>query len=236
MNVEITTRHGQMILPYTQDHIARALITSGEYEWYVVAILQQLLKGQTTGIFLDIGTNLGTVTLPMARDFPEMTVHSFEIQPFLIDALQTNLALNNLTNVVIHQQGLGNQPETICIRQPDYTQAGNVGALSLNPKVQEHSDIAVGHGDEISVDVVPLDSIEFDQPIRVIKLDVEGYEQLVIQGALETLKKNNYPPIVYELWSYNAWWNEERAHLEKFLNELGYQVQKIDDTGIAIYQ
>lgn len=236
MSTEVTTRHGRMILPYTQDHIASALINSGEYEWYVIDILQQLLKDQTTGIFLDIGTNLGTVTLPMARDFPGMTVHSFEIQPFLIDALKQNLTLNNLTNVVIHEHGLGNKVDHITIRQPDYTQAGNVGALSLSPKVQAHSDIAVGHGDEIAVDVVPLDSIAFDQPVRVIKLDVEGYEQLVIEGALETLKKNNYPPIVYELWGYNAWWNEERAQLEQFLNSLGYQVQKIDDTGIAIHQ
>lgn len=234
MTMPINTRHGQMSLPYTQDHIARELINRGEYEWYVIEIINHLLKGQTTGIFLDIGTNLGTVTLPIARDYPGMTVHSFEIQPFLINTLKQNLELNNLTNVVIHEHGLGNKVDHITICGPDYTQAGNVGALSLNPKVQEHSDIAVGHGDEISVDVVPLDTIEFDQPIRVIKLDVEGYEQLVIEGALDTLKKHNYPPIVYELWGYNAWWNEERAQLEQFLNSLGYTVTKIDDTGIAI--
>ena len=235
MTVEINSRHGRMILPYTQDHIARELINTGAYEWYVVEILQRLLQGQTSGIFLDIGTNLGTVTLPMARDFPGFTIHSFEIQPFLISALKTNLELNNLKNVVIHEHGLGNRQDTITIRQPDYTQAGNVGALSLNPKVREHSDIAVGHGDEITVNVVPLDSVEFDQPIRAIKLDVEGYEQFVIEGGLETIKKNNYPPIVYELWGYNAWWNEERAELEKFLNSLGYTVSKFDDTGIAIH-
>lgn len=232
----INTRHGRMQLPYTQDHIARELIGTGEYEWYVVEILQQLLKGQTTGAFLDIGTNLGTVTLPIARDFPGFEIHAFEIQPFLIATLRTNLEINHLTNVTIHEHGLGNKQNTITIRQPDYTQAGNVGALSLNPKVQQHSDIAVGHGEFITVNVVPLDTIEFDQPIRAIKLDVEGYEQLVIEGALATLKKHNYPPIVYELWGYNAWWNEERAELEAFLNSLGYQIQKIDDTGIAIHQ
>jgi FkbM family methyltransferase len=231
----VKTRHGQMMLPYTQDHIARELINTGAYEWYVVEILQHLLKDQTSGIFLDIGTNLGTVTLPMARDFPGFKIHSFEIQPFLISALKTNIELNGLTNVIVHEHGLGNKQDTITICEPDYTQAGNVGALSLNPKVREHSDIAVGHGDEISVNVVPLDTIDFDQPIRAIKLDVEGYEQFVIEGALETLKKNNYPPIVYELWGYNAWWNEERVELEKFLNSLGYKVNKIDDTGIAIH-
>jgi len=236
MKVQVTSRHGKMILPYTQDHIAQELINRGEYEWYVIEILQHLLSKQTNGIFLDIGTNLGTVTLPMARDFPGMTVHSFEIQPFLIDALRTNLELNGLTNVVIHEHGLGNKQDTVVIKQPDYTQAGNVGALSLSEKVREHSNIAVGHGDEITVTVVPLDTINFDQPIHAIKLDVEGYEQLVIEGALETLKKNNYPPIVYELWGYNAWWNEERAQLEHFLNTLGYKVNKVDDTGIAIRQ
>jgi FkbM family methyltransferase len=225
-----------MILPYTQDHIARELITTGQYEWYVVEILQQLLKNHTSGIFLDIGANLGTVTLPIARDFSGIQTHSFEIQPFLISALRTNLDLNKLTNVVIHEHGLGDQVDTITIQLPDYTQAGNVGALSLSPKVRAHSDIAVGHGDSVTVNVVPLDSIKFDQPIRAIKLDVEGYEQLVVAGAIGTLKHNNYPPIVYELWGYNAWWNEERVQFEQFLNSLGYTVTKVDDTGIAVHQ
>lgn len=230
----LDTRHGKMLLPYTQDHIAQSLINTGSYEWYVIEIVQHLLNPHSAGIFLDIGTNLGTVTLPVARDFPHIAVHSFEIQPFLISALKKNIELNKLTNVTIHEHGLGDKLDTITIRQPDYTCAGNVGALSLNPKVQAHSDIAVGHGDEIVINVAPLDSIEFDQPIRAIKLDVEGYEQLVIEGALETLKKHNYPPIVYELWGYNAWWNSERAQLEDFLNSLGYCVTKIDDTGIAV--
>jgi len=229
----INTRHGQMILPYTQDHIAQSLIRTAEYEWYVIEILRYLLQQHDDGIILDIGANLGTVTLAMARDYPKFEVHAFEVQPLLVETLKQNLDLNNLRNVTIHEHGLGDAPDTINLRLPDYTQAGNVGALTLNPMVQEHSDISVGHGEETQIQILPLDSLTFDHPIRVIKLDVEGYEQKVLEGALETLKKHNYPPIVYELWGYNSWWNEEALRLEEFLHGLGYKIAKVDDTGIA---
>jgi FkbM family methyltransferase len=233
MTEPIKTRHGKMLLPYTQDHIARELIATGEYEWYVVEILKYLIHDQPGGIVLDIGTNLGTVTLPLARDFPGFEIHSFEIQPLLINTLKKNLELNQLTNVVIHEHGLGNQEDIITIREPVYTEADNVGALSLDPKVWQHSDISIGHGDKIDIMVKTLDSLTFDQPIRAIKMDVEGYELRVLEGAAETLRQHNYPPIVYELWGYNAWWNDERAKLEKFLNDMGYKISKFDDTGIA---
>ena len=235
MKYQVTTRHGQMILPYANDYIAQQLISNGEYEWYVVDIIKQLSQGHDTGIILDIGANIGTMCLPLARDFPNYQIHAFEIQPRLLKTIKENIQLNGLTNIVLYEHGLGNIVDIISIRQPVYDSATNIGALSLNPLVWEHSDISVGHGDAIDINVVPLDSIKFDIPIRCIKLDVEGYERLVIEGAVETLKQHNYPPIVYELWGYNAWWKEEAKKLKDLLIQLGYtDFKQIDDTGIAI--
>lgn len=227
------TKHGLMQIDYAQDYISQRLINTGEYEWYVVDIVKSLCRPFTQGIFLDIGANQGTVTLPIARDFPSYTVHSFEIQPAMLSCLQRNVDLNNLKNVVIHTFGLGDAENIITVAQPDYAQAENIGAFSLNPMVWQNSDISQGHGDQIEVKIIPLDSIKFDQPIRCIKLDVEGFEKMVLQGAYHTLKQHNFPPIVYELWSYNPWWNEQAREIEAMLISMGYQIKKIDDTGIA---
>ena len=99
MKVEINSKHGRMVLPFNGDYIAQQLINYGEYEWYVVEIIKQLSQGYDTGIILDIGTNIGTVSLPLARDFPKYQIHSFEIQPVLIETIKENIALNNLTNI-----------------------------------------------------------------------------------------------------------------------------------------
>lgn len=233
MSQIIDTRHGKMSIAHENDYISQHLINSGEYEWYIVEILTELAKGCDTGSILDIGANIGTVSLPLARQFPQYTVHAFEVQPMLVNNIRENIALNNLENITIHAYGLGSADRTVSLNQPDYDHATNIGAFSLNPLVWKHSDWAQGKGSKINFAIKPLDSVTIDQPIRCIKIDVEGYEQMVLEGALETLKRHNYPPIVYELWSYNEWWRPAAEELEKFLSMLGYQIEKINDTGIA---
>lgn len=223
-----------MSIKLPNDYISKQLISHGQYEWYVIEILERLAGGHSTGTVLDIGANQGTVTLSMAQLFPQYQIHSFEIQPVMVATIQENLQLNDLTNVTVHAHGLGDVAKTVTLPQPDYHTSENAGAFSLNPKVWKHSDMSIGQGQDITVDLVTLDSMNFEHPIRCIKLDVEGYEQKVIEGALKTLKKHNYPPIVYELWGYNPWWNESAEQLRIMLNKLGYQIQQVDDTGIAI--
>lgn len=231
----VNTKHGKMEISLPNDYISKQLLQHGEYEWYVIDILKQLSGNYTNGTILDIGGNQGTVTLSMAKLFPHYHIHTFEIQPVMLEIITQNLALNNLKNVTVHATGLGNVAKTISVAQPDYNTSENAGAFSLNPMVWSHSDMSVGHGSTIEVELVTLDSLTFDAPIRCIKLDVEGYEQLVLEGAVDTLKEHNYPPIVYELWGYNPWWNDCAEQLRLMLTKLGYQIQRIDDTGIAIH-
>lgn len=236
MKLQLTTRHGVMALHYPQDYIAQQLLSRGEYEWYIIDIIKSLCQGKGSGTILDIGANIGTVTVPIAAMLPDCKVHAFEIQPGMITNLAENLQLNNITNVTIHNYGLGNETQTILVTENNYESANNIGAFSLNPLVWANSDISFGtSANKISVDVKPLDTVNTDSPILCIKLDVEGYELMVLKGALTTLKNNNYPPIVYEAWAYNPWWAESAAELQQFLKDLGYNLQQVDDTMIATH-
>lgn len=235
MTLPVETRHGKMILPYTNDLISQKLRSSGEYEWYVVETIHRLSRGHDNGIILDVGANFGTISLPLARDFPGYEIHAFEIQPTLIQIIKENIKINELTNIILHEHGLGDISDIITIRQPLYESATNLGAFSLNPLVWKHSAVSVGQGDMISVTISPLDNIKFDLPIRCIKLDVEGYESKILEGAVDTLRHHDYPPIVYEMWTYNSWWRKEAKKLTDLLKSLGYSLQRIDDTGIATH-
>jgi FkbM family methyltransferase len=233
---QITTRHGEMIIRYENDYISKQLLSAGEYEWDVVEAVALLCKGHKTGIVLDIGANVGTITLPIARMFPQYHVHAFEVQPTVAEVLRENIAANKLTNITVHCIGLGDKACVMEITQPNYEKAHNIGAFSLNEFVHENSIESRMTGDKISVNVRTLDSMPANSPIRCIKLDVEGYERFVLEGAVETLKQHRFPPIVYELWSYNPWWKEESDKLDKFLIGLGYKLQKVgSDTGIAVH-
>lgn len=230
------TRHGIINIRYPNDYISKQLLLTGEYEWYVVNLVANLCSEHSTGAVLDIGANIGIVSLPIAKQFPNYRVYAFEAQSLVAEMLTENINLNNLTNISVASYALGETDGTIELAHPDYNTAENIGAFSLDSFVQGVSNIARGHGEVNSIPIKTLDSIEFNEPIRCIKLDVEGYEERVLRGGLETLKKHNYPPIVYELWSYNHWWKDNAASLKNLLLSLGYQIAVFDDTAVAIHQ
>lgn len=232
----IDTRHGRMAIHHANDYISRSLLSSKQYEWYVVEIINQLCFPGLPGTVLDIGANIGTKCLPIAAKFPQHQIHCWELQPHVADMLEENIALNNLSNIVLHRCGLGNRSQTITIKQPVYESTENIGAFSINPLVHNHSDISRGNGDEIEVEIKCLDSYHFDLPIQCIKLDAEGSELAILEGAVETLRAHKYPPIVYELWSYNPWWAEEAKKIDSLVRSLGYSVQRFDDTAVCIQQ
>jgi hypothetical protein len=95
---------------------------------------------------------------------------------------------------------------------------------------------------KIKVQVKTLDSFNLTN-IGFIKIDVEGFEKEVLEGSLETLMKNNYPPIVFESWG--DWKEKEgvkasqiRKELFLFLKQIGYNINPCleqKDMYIAIY-
>lgn len=68
---------------------------------------------------------------------------------------------------------------------------------------------------------------EYDcQNVGLIKVDVEGAEEKVLRGGLGTIVRNNYPPILFELWDvdFRGMTQEKHDSLENFLTSLGYEI------------
>jgi hypothetical protein len=77
-----------------------------------------------------------------------------------------------------------------------------------------------------------LDFLTCDN-IRLIKIDVEGHELEVLQGGFETIKRNNYPPIIFEAWTWKPWYQEKRQEVFKYLTDLGYKIQELGENNLA---
>ena len=76
-----------------------------------------------------------------------------------------------------------------------------------------------------------LDSFELNN-IGFIKMDVEGFEKEVLMGAIQTLKRSNYPNILFECWG--EWKEREgvpaikiKKELFEYLESFGYKIIQV---------
>ena len=85
-----------------------------------------------------------------------------------------------------------------------------------------------------------LDDFVFDN-IGLIKVDVEGMEEKVLRGGLSMIKRNNYPPILFECWDVGVYGMTQEKHdsLFNFLKGLGYEILEYwgdSETHLAIHK
>jgi FkbM family methyltransferase len=160
-------------------------------------------------VFVDIGAHVGTYSFMLAP-FASHT-WSFECTPRTFCCLAANIALHGLEDKVsLRHCALGEAcgETTIVVRSGDG--GGNGRALG------DHRDDGCGR---LVAELRTLDSFNINN-IGLIKIDVEGFEKNVLAGALATLERCNYPPIVFEAWG-------AEADVFEFLSGLGYRYQKI---------
>ncbi len=71
--------------------------------------------------------------------------------------------------------------------------------------------------------IVTLDGFKFPRKVDFLKIDVEGMELQVLQGAQQLLTDSGFPPIMLEAWGF-SWFKEQREALIAYLEGMGYQL------------
>jgi FkbM family methyltransferase len=142
-------------------------------------------------IALDAGANIGLVAIPIARALQSRNglVHAFEVQRMLFYALCGSVALNDLENLIVHNKALGMTVGTLGLSAVDYAKPQDFGLFSL---------IDQGMQPATNIDVVTIDSLNLPR-LDFLKIDVEGMEIAVLNGARRSIE--NYNPWVWvEYW------------------------------------
>jgi FkbM family methyltransferase len=135
---------------------------------------------------IDIGANYGLMSYNMSPYFEQ--VSSFEIVPELNKCFKQNMQKFDIRNVNIYNCGLGDKEKEVAI---------DFDPLST---FRTHVD----KDTKGSIKIKTLDSYNFGN-VDFIKMDVEGYEPLVVKGGIKTIEKFK-PVILYE----------QKGHAERF--------------------
>ena len=143
------------------------------------------------GAFLDVGANIGFWTGPASRTFG--SVHAFEPDPGLADALRRNVA----SNVTVHELALSDHEGEGRFMVPVFENKEISTRSSLEANANPGLALI-----ERRVRLARLDSLGLTG-VDAIKIDVEGHEAAVIAGAAATIARER-PTLIVEI--------EERHH------------------------
>ncbi len=207
----VDCRHGRFLVNPHDIYLGRAMIMYGEYGEIEWQILDQLLGGKDA---IEVGANIGTHTISMAKKLASMgrRLLAIEPQPVVFQNMCANLALNGLFNVLAENAACSDTQGWLTFEAPNYEQDNNSGGVSMREDGSGSQRVRSARLD----DLVPPG---FD--VGLIKIDVEGFEQRVLEGATSTIAQSR--PILYLendriekskaliewLWDagYKLWWH-----------------------------
>ena len=206
-------------------------VRSGGYEKELQSLSSELIRDFTDGIVIDIGANLGSYIVPLAKQHSHLQFEAFETQRIIYYQLCANTFLNRLSNVYAHNVGISNETRITSYVLPNYSEETNIGAFSIDFDTRLKDYEVKSEGVTERMIIIPLDAMQYEK-IRLIKIDVEGHELQVLQGAEHTLRENNYPPIIFESWTWK--FPEKRRAVFDHLENLGYKITQIGQNNLAV--
>lgn len=141
---------------------------------------------------VDVGANIGTISLALAKKIEgQGQIYAFEPHPRIYSYLENNIKLNKQNQCILtHCTALGEK----------------AGTMFFSDKSDDTNN-QLGTEGKLKVAIQMLDEvIPYKQPISLLKIDVEGFEYQVLQGASRVLEQTDfiYLECIPEMLSLNG--------------------------------
>lgn len=222
-HVVITLDCGFKLRLRTNDLLGYRLVREQQFEPSVRQAIRTIIKPGMTA--LDIGANLGYYSLELSRLVGSTgTVVAFEPQITMMAELKANLELNAVRNVITCPIALSDEggDRTFFVPPPGHE---SMGSLKNNGRTSMPltTKVPCSTLDE-AVQALKIDRIDF------IKMDVEGAELQVLQGARTLLTGSKRPTVVFEAYEANcAPFRYCVFDLLKRFDQIGYKLMQLDE-------
>jgi FkbM family methyltransferase len=185
---------------YTNDTWYQSVKNQGIWNEFTLDHLSQFVA--PTDICLDIGANVGTMTLALSMCAHKGHVYAFEASPDTTAALKRTLDSNGLGNASAHNVVVGRQSEKVkFFDMPDVRSSGFYVTMDSTRNIpalcQETFNLVASETKSVDQLVRELNIPRVD----FVKIDVEGAELDVLAGANETISRFR-PKVIMEFNSY----------------------------------
>lgn len=188
-------------------------IYTGLFEFVDMAFLLHFLRGED--LFVDVGANMGSYTI-LACAAVGASGYAFEPIPKTYERLVENVRLNHLeARVNCWNRGVGARPGRTAFTS-DYGPANRV------------FDPAEGNPIAVEVDMTSLDIALGDETPSLLKIDVEGYEAPVLEGAKNTLQKETLQAVIMELNGSGSRYGFSESKIQEEMYDYGFRIHSYD--------
>jgi FkbM family methyltransferase len=216
-DIVVNTKAGEFYLPNLKDMIAIELFMNGFYEKGLVEMLTKNIPAN--GVLIDVGANIGSISIPLSKMRPDISIVAVEASPWIYKVLKRNIQANNASNIT---------PLNYAV----YSESGKTLAMYAPKDLFGKGSLkSVYTKDAEMVETITIDDIKKKcslVAIHFIKVDVEGFEASVFSG-MSQLSMADKPKIVFEF----SEWAEVKAgfkacEAQAIILSKGYKIQQMD--------
>lgn len=173
--------------------------------------------------FIDVGGHIGTQSLPYSRLFQK--VIAFEPNLKSYHFFKENIKRNHIQNITLYNKGVFNTTTTCKLIQHSRC---NSGCFYIKECEKNDKD---------AIDVIKLDDLEIpeNENVDFIKIDTEGSEIYVLEGATELIMKDK--PLIQVETNSNSdkYFGYPKDRIFEFLKQHDYKIYDNDGNNPLFY-
>jgi FkbM family methyltransferase len=194
--ISSTTGKDGVFYGYEKDYIFECIKTHGRFSPTEIVFLENLLEENDNVI--EIGSNIGSHTIPFAKKIKNGTCFVFEPQNDIYQMLSTNILVNQLQNVRTYPVGIGMTNNIIYYtKDKSDTNTGGFTLLRNSEPVGTHF-----------LKITPINSTLYPEfynlkSLKLIKIDVEGMELFVLHQLLPLMK--TFKPYIFVEYNFQTY-------------------------------
>ena len=172
---------------------------------------------------IDAGGYVGDTAL-LFSSYTDKSIHVFEASPSNMDIIRETIRLNQLENIVPVSKALGENSGTATFSLGERN--------SCNSLVERPG---YNYPNHIEVPVITLDDYvrENNLEVGLIKVDIEGGEQLLLKGAVETIR-TQHPILLISIYHSANDFFEIKPMIEKMCDKYTFRIIKPANSAIVI--
>lgn len=226
-DLKVKCKNGMTLkVPNLKENLSFELFANGTYEPHLIDFIVSQLDDKS--LFIDVGANIGSLCIPIAKKRPLTKVIAIEASLKIYEYLIQNIKDNNCENLTaINNAVTAVSGEKLKFYSPDAL----FGKGSMSPVFTDIYEEVLGK----KLDDIVLENVgDLKQFSTVfIKVDVEGFEKFVFEGAQEILSRVPFPKIVFEFCD----WAEEATSIipvgasQVLLRNEGFNLFKLSEYG-----